>query len=114
MDFFVQSQVSRDDSKLEEGCGAKSGKGSRGKVRRPVPRPALEKLSTRGNPHADCDSEWQLLQLNFPAPTRGSWPEPSAGFAVPVAATDCDSAPPSPRSPRVLPPARTLRPVAAL
>src|ERR1022692_1687829 len=111
---LVKSLFFKDDSKQEEGSGVGSGKGARGKGQRPFSRPALEKPSTRGSPHADCDSEWQLLRLHFPAPARGSWPEPSAGFVVPVAAVGCCSAPPSPRSPLVLPPARTLRPVAAL
>src|ERR1039457_921478 len=109
---LVKSLFFKDDSKQEEGSGVGSGKGARGKGQQgpggegggggggrgppPFSPPALEKPSTRGSPHADCDSEWQLLRLHFPAPTRGSWPAPSAGFAVPVAAAGCCSAPPSP------------------
>ena len=108
-----KSLFSKDDSKLEEGSALGSGKGARGKGQRPFPRPALSRPSTRGSPDADCGSEWQLPRLRFPAPARDSWPAPNADSAVPVAAVDCCSAPPSPHSPLVPPPARTLRPVAA-
>ena len=73
--LWRKSLFFKDDWPREEGCGVGWGKGQRS-----FSRPALQKPSTRGSPHADRDSEWQALQLRFPLsaaePPPGRWPCP--------------------------------------